>query len=61
MVAWVFLDHLLLRDFGPYRIVFVGMMTFDMLMLLRYVKPYGIIFMIVCSLLKLLTSFLKDN
>jgi hypothetical protein len=44
-------DNLLLRDFGPYRIIFMNVpvvTTVAMVILLRDFGPYGIIFMSVC-------------
>jgi uncharacterized YccA/Bax inhibitor family protein len=49
--AWLVGDHLLLRDFGPYGLIFINVcvvITVAMVMLLRNFGPYGIIFMTVC-------------
>jgi hypothetical protein len=51
---WLIGDHLLFRDFGPYRIIFMNVcvvITVVMIMLLRDFGPYGIIFMTMCLLL----------
>jgi hypothetical protein len=43
-----------LRDFGPYGIIFMNRyvaITVAMVILLREFKPYGMMFMTVCSLL----------
>jgi hypothetical protein len=43
--AWLVDDHLLLRDFGPYYIIFMyvcAVMTAAMVMLLRDFSPYVI-------------------
>jgi uncharacterized YccA/Bax inhibitor family protein len=43
-------DHLLLRDFGPYEIIFMNVcvvITNAMVKLLKDFGPYGIIFMTV--------------
>jgi hypothetical protein len=48
LVAWLIGDHLLLRDLGPYGIIFMNVhvvITVAMVMLLRDCGPYGIIFM----------------
>jgi hypothetical protein len=57
-------DHLLLRDFGLYGIIFMTVyivITVAMVMLLRDFGPYGIIFMTVYSLLYIFPSFLTGN
>jgi hypothetical protein len=43
-------DHLLLRDFSAYRIIFLNVcfVTVAMVMLLNDFWPYGVIFMIMC-------------
>jgi hypothetical protein len=42
---------ILLRDFGPYRIIFVNVCVVIMVfvvMLLRVFGPYGIVFLAIC-------------
>jgi hypothetical protein len=51
LVSWLVGDHLLLRDFGPYGIIFMIIITVIMVMLLRDFEPYGVIFMTLCLLL----------
>jgi hypothetical protein len=48
LVGWLVGNHLLLRDFGPYVIIFMIMcgLTLSMVMLLRDFGLNGIIFMI---------------
>jgi hypothetical protein len=51
LVGWLDGDYLLLRDFGPYEIIFMNVcvvITVTMVMLLRDFRPYEIIFMNVC-------------
>jgi hypothetical protein len=48
--GWLAGDHLMLRDFGPYGIIFMNVsvvITVAIVMLLRNFKPCGIIFMIM--------------
>jgi fluoride ion exporter CrcB/FEX len=49
-VEIAFDTEVLLRDFGPYGVLFGNMCRFTiaMVMLLRDFRPYGIIFMNVC-------------
>jgi hypothetical protein len=42
-------DHLLLRDFGPYGIICVCVMTVAMVMLLWDFGAYRIVFMTMCG------------
>jgi hypothetical protein len=51
LFAWLVGEHLLLRDFGPYRIIFMNMCVIAdviMVMLLRDFEPCDIIFMTKC-------------
>jgi hypothetical protein len=51
LVTWLVGDHLPLRDFGPYGIIFINVcvvMTVATVMLLKDFWPYWIKFMAVC-------------
>jgi uncharacterized YccA/Bax inhibitor family protein len=50
LLAWL-VDYLLLRDFGPYGIIFMNVcvvITVAIVMLLRDFGTYGILFMTMC-------------
>jgi hypothetical protein len=53
LVAWFIRDNLILRGFGPYKIIFMNVcvvITVAMVMLLRDFGSYGIIFVTTGSL-----------
>jgi hypothetical protein len=55
LVVWLAGDSSLLRDFGPYLIIFTNtvyvLITVAMVMLLRDFWPYGKIFLYVCVII----------
>jgi uncharacterized YccA/Bax inhibitor family protein len=53
---------MLLRDFGPYGIIFMNMcvITVAMVMLLRDFGPYGIIFMNMCVITVAMGMLLRE-
>jgi hypothetical protein len=58
--SWLVGNYLLLRDFGPYGIIFMNVcvvITVAMVMQLKGFQPYGIIYCCVCPVLEIFATF----